>query len=221
MNRTNAYSRRAAFAVPLIFVLFLVCGLTATANARSVLFISVDGLRPDYATQADQYGFKVPNLRRMLREGVYAEGVEGVVPTVTYPSHTTLITGVWPSRHGIYGNTTFDPEQKNLQGYYWYSEDIKVPTLWHAANAAGLVTASVSWPVSVGAPVKYLIPEVWRAGTPDDHKLIRALATPGMLANLEAELVIPDFNVLVAQKLCQWAYKRVLIFARMRYEHVM
>ena len=42
-----------------------------------------------------------------------AEGVQGVIPTVTYPSHTTLITGVWPAKHGIFGNTTFDPLREN------------------------------------------------------------------------------------------------------------
>ncbi len=169
-------------------VVLLIFGWALRANARTVVLISVDGMRPDYVTRAEQHGLKVPNLRRMMREGVYAEGVTGVVPTITYPSHTTLITGVWPSRHGIWANTTFDPEQKNFQGFYWYSEDIKVPTLWDAANAAGLTTASVNWPVSVGAPVRYLIPEIWRAGTPDDRKLLRALSTPGLLAHLEAEL---------------------------------
>jgi predicted AlkP superfamily pyrophosphatase or phosphodiesterase len=170
------------------FSFVLLLGFAGRAEARSVVLISVDGMRPDYITRADQLGLKVPNLRRIMREGVYAEGVKGVVPTVTYPSHTTLITGVSPSRHGIYANTTFDPEQRNLQGWYWYSEDIKVPTLWDLASAAGLSTASVNWPVSVGAKVDYLIPEVWRAGTEDDRKLVRALSTPGMLAKLEAEL---------------------------------
>ena len=169
-------------------ILLLLCGLAPGAEARSVVLVSLDGMRPDYVTRADQLGLRIPNLRRMMREGVYAEGVNGVVPTVTYPSHATLITGVWPSKHGIWANTTFDPERKNLDGWYWYSEDIKVPTLWDAANRAGLLTASVNWPVSVGAPVRYLIPEVWRAGTADDRKLLRALSTPGLLANLEAEL---------------------------------
>lgn len=170
------------------FALILLLASTQSAQARSVVLISIDGMRPDYITRADQLGLKAPNLRRMMREGVYAEGVTGVVPTVTYPSHTTIITGVSPARHGIYSNTTFDPEQKNLQGWYWYSEDIKVPTLWDLAAAAGFSTASVNWPVSVGAKVDYLIPEVWRAGTEDDRKLVRALSTPGMLAKLEAEL---------------------------------
>jgi len=180
--------RRPCFTLLLAVLVLLLCGLAATAEARSVLLISVDGMRPDYVTRAEQYGLKVPNLRRMMREGVYAEGVNGVVPTITYPSHTTIITGVWPVKHGIWANTTFDPEQKNLRGWYWYTEDIKVPTLWHAADAAGLVTASVSWPVSVGAPVTYLIPEIWRAGTADDRKLLRALSTSGLLNDLEAEI---------------------------------
>ena len=170
----------------LVFLFLEVLALHAAE--RTVVMISIDGLRPDYVTAADQHGLKIPNLRRMMAEGAYAQGVTGVVPTVTYPSHTTLITGVSPARHGIYGNTTFDPEMKNGGGWYWYSEDIRVPTIWDVAGGAGLTTASVNWPVSVGAHVNFLLPEVWRANTPDDHKLMRAVSTPGLLAQLESEL---------------------------------
>jgi predicted AlkP superfamily pyrophosphatase or phosphodiesterase len=147
--------------------------------------VSIDGLRPDYVTAADAHGAKIPNLRRILKEGTYAEGVQGVVPTVTYPSHTTLVTGVWPAKHGIFANTTFDPLQKNFQGWYWYAEDIRVPTLWDAAAAAGHTTASIQWPVTVGAHVSWNIPEFWRASTEDDAKLIRAVSTPGLLAEAQ------------------------------------
>jgi hypothetical protein len=153
-----------------------------------LLMISIDGLRPDYVTAADRHGLKIPNLRRFLAEGAYADGVQGVIPTVTYPSHTTLITGVWPAKHGILANTVFDPLRENQGGWYWYAEDIRVPTLWDAASRAGLSTASVQWPVSVGARVTWNIPEFWRAGTPDDAKLLRAVSTPGLLAELEPEI---------------------------------
>ncbi|HKW90572.1 MAG TPA: alkaline phosphatase family protein [Methylomirabilota bacterium] len=153
-----------------------------------LLMISIDGLRPDYVTAADAHGAKIPNLRRFLAEGVYADGVQGVIPTVTYPSHTTLITGVWPATHGILSNTTFDPLRENQGGWYWYAEDIRVPTLWDAAARAGLSTASVQWPASVGARVTWNIPELWRAGTADDAKLLRSVSTPGLLAELEGEL---------------------------------
>ena len=150
--------------------------------------ISVDGLRPDYITAADAHGAKVPNLRRFMKEGAYAEGVIGVVPTVTYPSHTTLVTGVWPAKHGIWANTTFDPLQKNYQGWYWYAEDIRVPTLWDAAAKAGRTTASIQWPVTVGANITWDIPEFWRAGTPEDAKLLHALTTRGLLEEAGAEI---------------------------------
>ncbi len=73
-------------------------------------------MKPEYVTHADEHGAKIPNLRRMMAEGTYAEGVQGVVPTVTYPSHTTLVTGVWPTKHGIYANTLFDPLDKDKDG---------------------------------------------------------------------------------------------------------
>ncbi len=150
--------------------------------APLLVVISVDGLRPDYITAADEHGAKVPEFRRFMKEGAYADGVTGVVPTVTYPSHTTLMTGVWPAKHGILGNATFDPLGKNYQGWYWYAEDIRVPTLWDAAAAAGRTTASIQWPVTVGAKITWDIPEYWRAGTPDDAKLLRVVSTPGLLA---------------------------------------
>jgi len=173
----------------LLLAVLLVAG-TAAAQAPLpiVLLISIDGLRPDYVTAADTHGLKIPALRRFVSEGAFAEGVEGVIPTVTYPSHTTLITGVWPARHGILANTIFDPLRTGQIAWYWYAEDIRVPTLWDAAARAGWTTASVQWPASVGARVTWNIPEYWRANTAEDAKLLRALSTPGLLAELEAEL---------------------------------
>jgi predicted AlkP superfamily pyrophosphatase or phosphodiesterase len=153
-----------------------------------VILISIDGLKPEYVLDADAHGLKIPNLRRLLQEGTYSTGVHGVVPTVTYPSHTTLITGASPAKHGISANTTFDPFQKNYTGWYWYAEDIKVPTLWDAAADEHLTTANVHWPVSVAAHITWNLPQYWRTGTPDDRKLLRVLATPGLLDALEKDL---------------------------------
>ena len=75
--------------------------LSATAQAAPVLMISVDGLRPADVLEAKARGIKVPTLAKLAAGGAYATGVRNVLPTVTYPNHTTLITGVWPSRHGI------------------------------------------------------------------------------------------------------------------------
>ena len=168
--------------------LFAAIALAQGQAPPLLVMISVDGMRPDYITEANAHGAKVPNLRRFLKEGTYAEGVVGVVPTVTYPSHTTLVTGVWPAKHGILANTTFDPFQRNQGGWYWYTEDIRMPTLWDVAAAAGRTTASIQWPVTVGAHINWNIPEFWRASTPDDAKLLRAVSTQGLLQEAQADL---------------------------------
>jgi hypothetical protein len=153
--------------------------------------ISIDGMKPEYITQADAHGLKIPFLRSLLSKGTYADGVTGVFPTITYPSHTTLVTGVWPAEHGVYSNLEFDPGQHFNGDWFWYAAQIRVPTLWSAAQAAGLKTASVGWPVTVGANIDYLIPEYWRTmgaladDNPSDRLLIASLARP---ANLFHEL---------------------------------
>ncbi len=151
--------------------------------------ISIDGLQPAEVIEAERRGLKIPNLRRFVREGAYSTGVVGVLPTVTYPSHTTLVTGVVPSRHGVVGNTTFDPMQINQGGWYWYASDITAPTLWDEVKRSGHSTASVHWPVSVGsAAIDWNLPQIWRTGHADDAKLVAALSTPGLLPELEAKL---------------------------------
>ena len=47
------------------------------------------------------------------------------------------------------------------------------------------MTASVDWPVSVGADIRFNIVQYWRASTPDDRKLTRALSTKGLLSEAE------------------------------------
>lgn len=172
----------------MLIVLFALLFAAVPAAARPVLMISIDGLRPADVIEAEAKGLKLPNLRRFVAEGTYATGVTGVVPTVTYPSHTTLITGAAPARHGIVGNQTFDPLRINQGGWYWYASDIKVDTLWEAASRAGIKVGNVHWPVSVGARgVNWNLPQIWRTGHPDDAKLLTALATSGLIPELEAE----------------------------------
>ncbi|KQT31171.1 nucleotide pyrophosphatase [Sphingomonas sp. Leaf412] len=171
------------------FALLLAGG---AAHASPVLLISLDGLRPGDVAQAKTRGMDLPVLTGLAADGASAQGVVGVLPTLTYPSHTTLLTGVSPARHGISNNLTFDPEQKNQGGWYWYAQDVRVPTLWAAAKAAGLSTANVHWPVSVAAPgIDANLPQIWRTGTADDPRLLTALATPGLIARLEAAVGAP------------------------------
>jgi predicted AlkP superfamily pyrophosphatase or phosphodiesterase len=156
-----------------------------------VVLISIDGLMPSAYAGAD--AARAPTLKALAQEGAYAQGVVGVLPSVTYPSHTTLITGVAPAVHGIFGNEIFDPEGRANSAWYWYARDIRVPTLTDAARASGLSTAVVFWPVSVGMKVDALVPEFWRPGSnhPSDISLIKALSTPDLVDEMEASRTAP------------------------------
>lgn len=162
-----------------------VLGLAAhgtAADAPRVVMISVDGMMPAYYLRADELGLKIPNIRALMQAGAYAR-VTGVLPTVTYPSHTTLITGVPPRRHGIGANTYFDPQEKAAGAWRWYADEVQVPTLVSAARARRVSTGSVSWPVSVGLFSDWNVPEYFRPGSEhaSDVRLVEALATPGLV----------------------------------------
>lgn len=165
------------------------------AAAAPVLLVSVDGMKPEYVFEAGKRGLKLPFLTGLMKDGTYADGVTGVWPTVTYPSHTTLVTGVAPLRHGIFNNLEFDPRRTFDGSWYWYSRAIPVQTLWQAAKAEHLSTASIGWPVTVGAAdIDYLIPEYWRVSAPTDdlnptdRYLIDALTRPaGLLKEFEPD----------------------------------
>jgi len=150
---------------------------------RDVILISIDGMTAvDYLHPDD--GLKIPNLQALEARGCRANGMTGIFPTVTYPSHTAMITGEPSSVHGIYTNTPLDPFGYENGGWFYYAEQIKSPTLWQVLRKAGLKTAAVSWPVTVGAGIDYLLPEYRPVRTPEDVALMSALSTRGMFREM-------------------------------------
>lgn len=152
-------------------------------SARHLVMVSIDGWMPTSYTLPGPS--QIPTLRRLAREGAFAEGVVGVLPTVTYPSHTSLITGVRPSVHGIVDNHVLDPLGISQGAWYWYARDIKTVTLLGAARAAGLRTASIGWPVTIGTQADLLVPEYYHTDHPENLSMIRALSTPQLLDAVE------------------------------------
>ncbi|MCA1557732.1 MAG: ectonucleotide pyrophosphatase/phosphodiesterase, partial [Acidobacteria bacterium] len=144
-------------------------GRALKSKARRVLVISIDGLDARYLNRRDEYGLKIPNLRRLMGAGATARGVVSVYPSVTYPAHTTIVTGANPARHGIYGNELLDDSAvTGKREWYWFSRYIRAETLWDAARKKGLKVGMVSWPVGVGAG-DYNVPEIIRfCGTLSD-----------------------------------------------------
>ncbi len=166
---------------------FLALMISTVAAAHPVLMISIDGLRSKDVTEAPARGLTLPNLRALMTYGAYADGVRDMLPSVTYPNHTTLVTGVAPALHGIASNPTFDPTGKDLDSWYWYAQDVKVPSLFDAVHDAGKVSLSLGWPVTVGSlSITDNEPEYWRAYTPNDVKVVRAVSTPGLAERITA-----------------------------------
>ncbi len=160
-----------------------------TAPARHVVLISVDGLRPEFYLE-DRWPAVM--MRQMAREGAHAKGVRGVHPSVTYPSHTTMVTGAMPARHGIFYNSPFE-EGGQTGRWYWEAEHLTTPTLWDGVREAGGTSGALWWPVTVGADIDFNLPEVWPLEPDGDRtETLRAHEHPrGLLAELEAGAVGP------------------------------
>src|SRR5579871_2483380 len=105
----------------ILFFLILICVNTQAQPSRHVILISVDGLHPDMYLDSS---WPAPNLRQLLKSGVYADHLKSVFPAYTYPSHTAMVTGALPARSGICFN-----QPKWAKGeWYFQTSFIKVPT---------------------------------------------------------------------------------------------
>ncbi|MBR0407518.1 MAG: alkaline phosphatase family protein [Clostridia bacterium] len=91
----------------------------------------------------------LPALSALAENGAFCDNVKTVYPTLTYPIHTSLITGCYPRTHGIGHNQPFQPDTPpEMRKWFWSVKDMKVKTLYQAAKEKGLDAASILWPVS-------------------------------------------------------------------------
>jgi predicted AlkP superfamily pyrophosphatase or phosphodiesterase len=131
-------------------VLFVAAAAVATFSAdatRHVVVISLDGFS---ASALDDPSLPLPTLRALARDGVRAEAMMPVNPTVTWPNHTTIVTGVEPARHGLLYNGLPVRESEasvrmRVKPHVEKSQLVLAPTLYDVAYAAGLTTAEVDW----------------------------------------------------------------------------
>ncbi len=166
----------------LIFVTLL---LGASAAAAPLVVVSIDGLDHRWLRDADELGLQIPTLRHMMAQGVRADGVTGIVPTVTWPSHTTMLTGVTAATHGIPSNN--QPDKPGMR--WWWSSFLKVPTLWHLTHNAGMTSGAVWWPVTAGADINWNLPEFWEDPDLPYRSLLAVLkqSTSGLPEAIAAE----------------------------------
>lgn len=134
-----------------ISIFWLLTCLAAFGQTKHVVLISVDG---GAAFHLDDPSLVLPNIQALAREGVRAASSETVFPSVTHPSHTTLITGVMPRKHGVLANElpTRDSARMIPGNSMLRSQVILTKTIFDAAKAKGLTTAAFNWPETVEDP---------------------------------------------------------------------
>lgn len=129
---------------------------------KTVLMISIDGLRADYLDRG-----LTPHLLDISREGMRAKYMTPVFPTLTFPNHWSLMTGLYAESHGIIANNFWDPVFQDTFHYarvesaqnssWWLGEP-----MWETAERAGIVTANLMWPgpwsTSSGVNSTYFLP---------------------------------------------------------------
>lgn len=150
----------------------------AAAVAPIVILVSFDGWRWDYQAR---YG--APNVQRLVARGVRAERLVPSFPSKTFPNHYTLVTGLYPGRHGIVANSIKDPatgrrfslsNRREVQDPMWWGGE----PIWVRLQNAGGVAAAMFWPGSE-APILGQHPRYWLPfdeGMPGRVRVDRVLA---------------------------------------------
>jgi predicted AlkP superfamily pyrophosphatase or phosphodiesterase len=154
--------------MPRLWIALLAAALAAEplhseeSAPRHVVLVSIDGLAASYLSDPKA---ELPTLRKLAAEGAIAKGMLTSFPSVTWPSHTSLVTGVSPARHGVIGNSVWDAKRNRGLTYIGDPEltkdqAIRVPTLYDAAHEAGLSSGSVIWPCCNDAKsLNWVIPD--------------------------------------------------------------
>jgi predicted AlkP superfamily pyrophosphatase or phosphodiesterase len=120
-------------------------GFGQSKSTPYVLLISFDGFRFDYAEK-----FDAPNFKSLMKSGSYAEGLIPSFPSKTLPNHYSIVTGLYPGKHGLVDNSFFDPDRNEffemrnrdrVTDPYYYSGT----PLWKLARSQGIKSASMFW----------------------------------------------------------------------------
>ena len=127
-----------------------------------LVLVSFDGFRWDYASLTE-----TPAMDRMARNGLKAEALQPAFPTVTFPNHFSIASGMLPWRHGIVANDFPDESGENWYHYKdrstvqdgrWYLAE----PIWVTAEKAGMRTAAYYF-VGTEADIEGVHPSHWRA----------------------------------------------------------
>ena len=140
---------------------------------KKLIVISADAM----VSEDLEYLKTLTNYRRYLEGGALVKQVRSIYPSVTYPCHTTMATGVYPDKHGVTSNFDWRISMESMP-WTWFHSYVKARDIFTAAKGAGYSTAAVFWPVTACHPdIDSLIPEYWTQS--EEETLREAFARAG------------------------------------------
>ena len=172
------HERLRSIATLLALLLLPVMAVASAATRPPLILISIDGYRADYLDRGHS-----PVLAALAADGVRAVGMRPVFPSLTYPNHYTLVTGLYPDEHGMVNNSMHDPvlgsfsppnRAANTDGRWWDEAE----PIWVTAQKQGIRTASVFYP-GTQAEIRGVRPSYWQnfdPNVPADARVDQVLA---------------------------------------------
>ncbi|EPQ54545.1 Phosphodiest-domain-containing protein [Gloeophyllum trabeum ATCC 11539] len=158
----------------------------------TVLVVSIDGLQAGYLDRG-----LTPHLLDIAKKGLRAKFMKPIFPTLTFPNHWALMTGLYAESHGIVANNFWDPEtgtefHYNSAAHSWNASWWFGEPMWETAGKAGLITANLMWPgppqTRTGWSPTYFIP--WRDKVPLKEKHDQIMAWLDMPIDTRPQLIM-------------------------------
>lgn len=163
--KTSMKHYRSDLSTPLLSILLLVLSQGSAAQSAdplddTIILISIDGARHDYLEI-----HHAPAISRLAANGLQAGHLQPVFPTKTFTNHYSLVTGLYPAKHGIVDNNMYDPpsglrfslgNREQVQNPYWWGGE----PIWVTAIKQGQVSATYFFPGSEAA-VQGISPNYW------------------------------------------------------------
>lgn len=124
--------------------------------AKHLVVVSFDAMNSNDLEKIKNY----PNFKRLLADSSYSYEVSSISPSLTYPAHTSIITSMYPDKHGIIANTLMQAHRDNPD-WFWQHKYIKSPTVYDKALDAKMTVAALLWPVTAKSKITYNFPEIF------------------------------------------------------------
>lgn len=166
------------------------------STGNPVVLISIDGFRYDYL---DKY--HAPSLRAIAKQGIRAERMLPSYPSSTFPNHLSIITGMYPARHGVVHNTFYD---RKLNDVYTMGKAKQQPLwlqgtpLWTLAEQHGLRAATYFWPES-DAKLRGILPSYYfpyDKSTPYQQRIDQIIDWLKLPADKRPSLITGYFSIV-------------------------